>query len=79
MAPVPSAALGESIDTVGGSSSSVIVPVPVAVPRVAFVGPLSVTATVSFSSSVASPVTTTSIVCVVVPGVKVSVPPGMAV
>ena len=79
VSPVPSATVGESIDTVGGSSSSVIVPVPVAVPRVAFVGPLRVTATVSLSSSVASPVKATSKVWLVSPAAKVSVPAVMAV
>ena len=68
------------MDTVGASSSSVTVPVPVAAAdRVALVGVLNVTATVSFASSVPSPVTVTSIVRVVVPAVKVSVPPVMAV
>ena len=63
------------MDTVGAPSSSFTVPVPVAAAdRVAFTGALNVTTTVSFCSSVASPVTETSIVRVVVPTAKVSVP-----
>ena len=77
----PSVTLGESIDSVGASSSSVIVPVPV--PAVfdtaAFVGLLSSTTTVSFDSSSVSPVTDTSKVRLVVPAAKVSVPPAIAV
>ncbi len=69
-----SAALGESIDSDGGSSSSVIVPTPVAVPSVALPGPLSVTRTVSFGSSCVSPFTFTVIVWLVSPASKVSVP-----
>ena len=63
------------------SSSSAIVPVPVAAPaaRVAFTGALRVTTTVSCRSSAASPMTETSIVRVVVPGAKVSIPAGRAV
>ena len=77
----PSATLGASRVSVGAPSSSTTVPVPVAAPaaRVALTGLLNVTATVSFASSVPSPVTVTSIVRVVVPAVKVSVPPVMAV
>ena len=78
--PVPSMTLGLSIDTVGASSSSVTVPVPVAAEdRVALVGVLNVTSTVSFASWSASPVTVTSMVCVVVPTAKVSVPAVSAV
>ena len=77
----PSVTLGESIDSVGASSSSVIVPVPV--PAVfdmaAFVGLLRDTTTVSFDSSRTSPSTDTSKVWLVVPAAKVSVPPVMAV
>ena len=78
-APVPSATLGLSIDTVGASSSSVMVPVPAASPRVALTGALKAMAMVSSASSAASPVTETSKVCVVVPAAKVSVPAVMAV
>ena len=56
-----------------------IVPVPLAVEIVAFVGPLRVTTTVSFDSSSASPVTDTSKVRLVVPAAKVSVPLVIAV
>ena len=81
VSPVPSAALGESIDSVGASSSSVMVPVPVPVPSgmTACVGLLNVTSTVSSASSTASPVTVTAIVRLVVPGVKVNVPAAIAV
>ena len=61
VAPVPSVTLGLLMDTVGASSSSVTVPVPVvAADRVAFTGPLNVTSTVSSASSAASPVTAMS-------------------
>ena len=59
--------------TVGAASSSVIVPVPDAVPIVAFTAPLSDTTTVSSGSSVVSPVTDTVIVLLVSPAAKVSV------
>ena len=75
----PSVTLGESIDSVGASSSSVIVPVPVAVEIVASVALLRVTTMVSLTSSIASPVTDTSKVWLVVPAAKVSVPPVIAV
>ena len=78
----PSATLGASMKSVGVvPSSSTTVPVPVTAPeaRVALVGPLNVTAMVSSCSSVVSPVTVTSIVCVVVPAAKVSVPAARAV
>ena len=65
--------------TVGASSSSVIVPVPLAVPIPAFPAPLNATTTVSSGSSVVSPVTDTVIVSLVSPAVKVSVPPVTAV
>ena len=55
------------------------VPVPAVFDTVAFVGLLSDTTTVSFDSSSASPVTDTSKVRLVVPAVKVSVPPVIAV
>ena len=72
----PSFTLGASMDSVGAPSSSRIVPVTLAV---AFVGPLSVTTTVSSASSSASPVTATSTVRLVVPAANVSVPSAMAV
>ena len=77
----PSATLGESIDSVGAASSSVIVPVPVPaeLDTAALVGPLRATTIVSSGSSCASPVTDTSRVCVVSPGSKVSVPEDRAV
>ena len=77
----PSATLGESIDRVGAPSSSVIVPVPVPaeLDTAALVGLLRATTTVSSGSSCASPVTDTSMVCVVSPGSKVSVPEDRAV
>ena len=64
--------------TVGFASSSVMVPVPVAVPMVAFTAPLNSTATVSFGSSVVSPVSETVIVLLVSPAAKVRVPPLIA-
>ena len=75
----PSVTLGESMDTVGVPSSSVIVPVPVAVETAAFAALLSVTTTVSSASSVVSPVTDTLKVWLVAPAAKVSVPPVTAV
>ena len=67
--------------TVGASSSSVIVPVPVpaVLDTVAFVGLLRATTTVSFGSSVVSPRTDTVTVLLVSPAAKVSVPPLSAV
>ena len=84
VAPSPSPTLLSStvkVIEVGAASSSVIVPVPVpaVVETTAFVGALSDTRTVSFDSSRTSPVTDTSKVWLVVPAVKVSVPPVMAV
>ena len=81
-APVsPSVTVGLSMDSAGVASSSAIVPVPVSSPEgmVALVGPLKVTSIVSFASSRASPVSVTSIVWVVVPAAKVSVPAARAV
>ena len=75
----PSVTRGELTDSVGIPSLSVIVPVPLTVEIVAFVAPLRVTTTVSFASSSVSPVTDTSKVWLVVPAVKVSVPPVIAV
>ena len=60
--------------TVGCASSSVIVPVPDAVPMVAFTAPLSDTTTVSSGSSIASPVTDALTVLAVSPGANVRVP-----
>ena len=65
--------------TVGVASSSVMVPVPVAVPSVALTGPLSFTTTVSFASSIASPVTETSTFARVTPAAKVRDPAARAV
>ena len=65
--------------TVGAASSSVIVPVPVPLPIVAPEALPSVTTTVSFGSSVVSPVTDTVIVSLVSPAAKVSVPEASAV
>ena len=65
--------------TVGAASSSVIVPVPEAVPTVAPAALPSVTTTVSSGSSVVSPVTDTVIVLLVSPAAKVSVPEASAV
>ena len=64
---------------VGVASSSVIVPVPVAVPSVALFGLLSVTLTVSSGSSTSSPVTVTRTVLLVSPAAKVNVPAVRAV
>ena len=55
------------------------VPVPAVLDTTAFVGLLSDTRIVSFASSPVSPVTDTSKVWLVVPAVKVSVPPEIAV
>ena len=60
--------------TVAASSSSVIVPEADAVEIVAFTGSLSSRTTVSFVSSVSSPVTETVTVLLVSPAAKVSVP-----
>ena len=64
--------------TEGAASSSRIAPVPVAVPSVAFTGPLSATATVSSGSSTPSPVTVTARVLLVSPAANVSVPDASA-
>ena len=74
----PSTTLGESIERVGALSSSVIVPVPVAVSIVAPSAFESSMATVSSVSSTSSPLTVTSIVFSVSPAAKVSVPPSKA-
>ena len=72
----PSSTDGELIDSV---SLSAMVPVPVAVDTVAFVGLLRDIATVSSGSLVVSPVTDTVIVWLVVPAANVSVPAVTAV
>ena len=60
---------------VGKASSSVIVPVPVGVlDSAAFIGALSVRATVSSGSSTSSPVTVTVTAKLISPAAKVSVP-----
>ena len=64
--------------TVGCASSSVIVPVPVAVPMVALAARLNTIATVSFGSLVVSPVIETVIVLRISPAAKVRVPPPSA-
>ena len=58
----------------GRSSSSTIVPIPVASPRVALEGAERVTRNVSSSSAMRSPFTVTGNVSLVSPGTKVSVP-----
>ena len=55
-------------------SSFVIVPVPVAVPRTAFVAPLNVMPNVSFGSTVVSPLRVTLTGRVLTPGAKVRTP-----
>ena len=77
----PSFTLGEEIDSVGGSSSSVMAPVPTpAVLEIAaFAALLRLTRMVSSTSSVASPVTNTAMVLLVSPAAKVKVLPVMAV
>ena len=74
----PSVTLGESIDSAGAPSSSMIVPVPATVASVAFAALLRKTMTVSFDSSFVSPVTATSKVWLVVSAGKVNVPPVIA-
>ena len=67
---LPSATVTSPTDSVGVASSSVIVPMPSASPRVAFVGALSVKSKVSFASSSTSPFTCTVTVCEVSPAAK---------
>ena len=74
----PSMTWAGAMEIEGAASSSLIVPVPVAVPRAAFVGFFRVTATVWFGSSVRSPRTETVISRRVAPGGKVSVPAASA-
>ena len=72
----PSFTLGESIDTVGGSSLSVMVPVAVVrLPRVALAGLDKAIVNVSAASSVLSSVVRTVTVLVVSPGEKLNAPP----
>ena len=73
---LPSATATSPIDSVGSAAVSSFVIVPVAVARaiVAPEGLDSVTVNVSLGSTVVSPFTTTAIVFVVCPAVKVSVP-----
>ena len=78
-APWPSVTVAEPMETVGAPSSLVIVPVPVAVPSVAFVGSLNCTGIVSSASASVSPRTETVTVFVVSPAAKVSVPSASAV
>src|SRR5438876_751139 len=63
--------------TVGGRSSSIIVPVPVAVVIVALVGFERLTVNVSFGSSRVSPFTWTVMVLVVSPALKIRVAVGL--
>src|SRR5206468_8232609 len=65
--------------TVGGRSSSIIVPVPLAVVIVALTGFERLTVKVSFNSLRVSPLTWTLKVLLVSPGLKVSVLVGTAV
>ncbi len=60
--------------TVTGTSSLVMVPTPVASEMVALTAPLRPTVKVSLASGVMSPLTSTVMVRVTWPGVKVSVP-----
>ena len=83
VAAVPSStAVPAAMEMLGNAtapSSLVIVPVPSGVVIVALVSPDRVRMTVSFGSSIVSPITVTSMFCVVVPGAKVSVPAVIAV
>ena len=64
----------ETVGAVTATSSLVMVPVAVAVPRVAPTGLVRVTVKASVGSAVVSPVTATATVWVVTPGAKVRVP-----
>ena len=75
----PSPTSGESMASVGVGSPSAMVPVPVAVARVAFTGEDSVTAIVSSASSRPSRVTATATVFTVCPAANVSLPEAGAV
>src|SRR5690606_2130652 len=76
---VPSAPLALSIDTVNGVSSSTIVPVPVAVPRLAPTGFVSVAVNVSSPSYSASPTVGTATGTLVLPAGTVTNNPDCAV
>src|SRR2546426_7702870 len=81
VATPPASAIGLPLRlkvTVGGPSSSMIVPVPVALERVALDGLERLTVKVSSFSSRMSPLTETVIDLVVSPGLKVRVVVGMA-
>src|SRR5436309_16137766 len=82
VATPPASAMGLPVRlkvTVGGRSSSVMVPVPVGVAIVALVGLERLTVKVSFGSSRLSGLILTVKVSVVSPGLKVRVVVGMAV
>ena len=70
----PSTTVASAIDTVGATSSLVMVPVALASDRVAPEGFDKVTVTVSPGSTVVSPRTPMLIVCETWPAAKVSVP-----
>ena len=72
--PAASPEVTSSMESVRVPSSSVIVPVPWASAIVTLTPLVRLTVKVSFNSSTISPITTTDIVCVVVPGAKVRVP-----
>ena len=72
---LPSVTVTSLIESVGGGSSSVIVPTPWASAIVALAGLVRLTRNVSLVSSSRSPLTETVIVCVVWPGAKVRSPP----
>ena len=76
---LPSFTFVPTIRTEGASSSSRIVPVPPAVPIVAFAAFERVSTTVSSGSSSVSPLTETETVLPVSPGSKVRVPAVRAV
>ena len=76
---LPSATVALAIDTVGGVtttavSSLVMVPMAVAVPRLALVGALNATVKVSLASTAVSPRTATLTFAEVTPGANVRVP-----
>ena len=83
VAESPSVTEGDDTDIVGGSSSSVIVPVATSVDppldSVAFDTDDRVSLTVSLCSSTSSPVTVTATVLAVCPAVNVNVAPVTAV
>jgi hypothetical protein len=71
--PLPSVTVTSLTETVGGASSSLIVPTPWPSAMVAFDGFDRVSVNVSFASSSVSPTTSTVTVFVVCPGVNVRV------